>query len=236
MRKHRSGMQAWIAGAIAATALLARPASAVVKAGEQQASVTAGAAIPLMQFDFSAVGGTSEKTGGSGVGFGGQYLYHLTPALGLGGEFNYASFGDQTHNVTKAVVTSSYKTWSMEAVARYVLMPEAKVNPYLIAGLGVGATSAKATTKPAPGFVWANTGTTESRTNFDGSATGAAFSIGAGADADITDSLFAGLELRWRYAGASKTYVDGVDSSLRDSVPAGTGLGIAGRIGWKFGR
>lgn len=236
MRMSRAGSRSCRA-VLAATALafISRPASAVVKAGEQQVSVNVGAAVPTTKFDLSAVGGNTETMGGSGVGFGGQYLYHLTPALGLGGEFSYASFGDKAHAITNAIVTSSYKTWTTEVIARYVLMPEARVNPYFIAGLGMGSVSAKAMTKPAPGFVWSNTGAAESRTNFDGSATGVAFSLGGGADADITDSLFAGLDLRWRFVGAKKDYADQVTGGV-DTLSSGSGLAIAGKIGYKFGR
>lgn len=222
--------------AAAALAFISRPASAVVKAGEQQVSVNVGAAIPTTKYDLSAFGGKTEAMGGSGVGFGGQYLYNLTPSLGLGGEFSYASFGDKDHTVTNAIVTSSYKTWTMEVIARYVMMPEARFNPYFIAGLGMGSVAAKATTKPAPGLVWLNTGTTESRTNFDGSAIGAAFSLGAGADADISDSIFAGLDLRWRFVGAKNDFADQVVPGAVHSLSSGNGMAIAGKIGYKFGR
>lgn len=237
MKKKISAL--WMRGAVlvlAGMACVSLPAGAVVKAGEHQVSVNVGAAVPTTQYDLSPVGGKTEDMGDTGTSFGGQYLYHLTPALGLGGEFSYAAFGDKDHSVTNAIVTSSYKIWTTEVIARYVLMPEARINPYFIAGLGMGSVAAKATTKPAPGLVWLNTGTNESRTNFDGSAMGVAFSLGAGADADITDSLFAGLDLRWRFVGAKKDYADGVLAGAVDSVPSGSGLAIAGKIGWKFGR
>ncbi len=236
MMKNQRKSARWLCGVVAAGAFgLAMPAGATVKAGGQEASVNVGAAIPTTQYDLTSVGGSKDTMGGTGVGFGGQYLYNLTKAIGVGGEFNYASFGNKDHSVTKAVVTSSYGTWSLEAVARYVLMPESRVNPYIIAGLGLGSVSAKATTKPASGYAWTNTGTTESRTNFDGSATGVAFSIGAGADADITDSLFAGLDLRWRFVGAKHDYADGVSPGTTDSISSGSGLAVSGDLGWKFG-
>jgi opacity protein-like surface antigen len=223
---------------LAAVVCAAMPARAEVKAGQQSVSAAVGAAVPTTRYDLSAVGGQTETIGGTGVGFGGQYLYHLTPAFGVGGEFNYASFGEKNHSITGAAVTSSYKTWSLEAVARYVFMPETRVNPYLIAGFGLGSVSAKATTTLLPGYQWVDTGLTtpSARNNFDGSSMGPAFSIGAGFDADITEAIFGGFDLRWRYAGGRKTYADGASAGLQDSIPGGSGLLVSGKLGWKFGR
>lgn len=242
MKNNKSAL--WMRGAglmLAGMMCGALPAGATVKTGEHQVSINAGAAIPTTKYDLSASGGSSEVMGGSGVGFGGQYLYHLTPALGLGSEFSYAAFGDKDHaigpvlGVPGTIVTSSYKTWTMEAIARYVLMPESRVNPYFIAGVGLGSVSAKASTRLPPGLVFASTGSREA-TNFDGSATGVAFSLGAGADADITDSLFAGLDLRWRFVGAKKDFADQAVPGTVHSISSGSGLAVAGKIGYKFGR
>ncbi len=239
MRMTKSGRASWAcAFLLSAAALAARPASATVKAGDQTVKVGVGAAVPLSHADLSAVQGPSDASSAStGLGLGGQYLYQLTPAFGFGGEFSYADYGNQgTDLPTHYHITSSYKTWAMEAVARYVLMPDARVNPYFIAGLGLGSVSAKADTSPGAGYVWSNTGTTESRPDFDGSAMGPEFSVGLGADADLTDSLVAGLDARWRFISVSKTFDDQTFPGYQEKISSGNGLQIDGTVGWKFGR
>jgi opacity protein-like surface antigen len=155
----------------------------------------------------------------------------------LGGEFNYASFGDKDHTIANgmAVTTVGAKAWTVEAVARYVLFPEKRINPYFLGGVGVGQVSENAKTKPIAPAAWVDTGTREARTNFDGSATGVAISLGAGVDGYLTESLLAGLDFRWKYLGTNKTFADRAFIGFSDTISATSALSISGKVGYKFG-
>lgn len=150
----------------------------------------------------------------------------------MGAEYSYAAYSDKDHNVTSAVTTIDSKVWALEAVARYVFLPEKQFNPYFIGGIGVGQVSANAKSRPTATWPDLTTGT---RTNYSGNATGPAFSLGAGFDGSITDSVIAGLEVRWRDINAQKTFSDQITPGLKDHINSSTGLIVAAKIGFKFG-
>src|SRR5205807_1809862 len=101
--------------------------------------------------------------------------------------------------------TVSSKSTVVLAVAKYSIVPDGKILPYLLAGFGVHDSSLKFDASPVPGLVWANTGTTESRTLADDSGSSYAFALGTGLDIPINDKVFLGAEVRYQYLG-SVTY------------------------------
>lgn len=123
------------------------------------------------------------------------------------------------------------KTWTLEAVARYVFLPEKPINPYFIGGLGVGQVMAHLKTKfDGPGISWADT-------NFDGTARGTVFSLGAGLDGDTDiESLIASLDFRWRYISAKKDFTDRLIPGATHSITSWSALTLSVKFGYKFGR
>jgi len=230
---------------LATMSCLSLPVRAELKAGDHIVSFNAGASFPLNEVDFADVGGGKETAVKTGPGFSAQYLYHLTPSFAFGGEAAYAAYGDKDHMITVNTftgpanlnVTLASKAWAVQAVARYVLVPEKMIHPYFLGGLGMGGVHSKTTTTPIPPAVWTPSGTQETRTNSEGNATGVAFSLGAGVDGYITESWLLGLDLRWIYLGTKKSFDDQVfGAGVTDELEASKAFVISGKIGYKFGR
>jgi len=214
--------------ALVGMACFSLPAKAEIKAGQQIVSLNLGAGISLDKTDLTNYAGGSKETAvNPGIAVGGQYLYHLTPAFGFGGDFSYAAYGGKDHSMTGAVTTEEASTWALQAMARYVLLAEKKFNPYLFGGFGVGQTMVNTKTSIGGGTP---------KTNFSGSATGPAFSLGAGIDGDITESLLAGIEFRWTHINALKTFDDQVTAGAHDNITPSDGLTIGAKVGYKFGK
>lgn len=202
------------------------PARAEIKEGAQILSLGLGAGVPLTEIDLVPAGGSGkEPLAGAGFALDGRWLYHATSHIGVGAELGYSQFGDKDHNVTSAVAVTGGSLLTFQAIARYVFLPEKQLSPYLLGGTGFNRLSGHLKATPTTGFVWANTGTRETRTFVDTSSIGAVFSIGAGLEGSITERLLAGLEFKWSLLGMDK---DKFGTSF------GSALNIGSRFGWKF--
>jgi opacity protein-like surface antigen len=185
-------------------------AHAQYTAGSHEAGFTLGAAIPLTKTDLTALGGEEKVAVKTGINVNGRYLYHASPQWAFGGEIGYAAFGDKEHDLTDsgAIMREGAKSLVFEGIAKYTLAPGKKTRPYFIGGLGYGNLQQKTETKPAAGFTWSDTGTTEYRTNYDESIGALAFSLGAGLESFLTDSLALGIEARWRTLSTDEKIAD----------------------------
>jgi opacity protein-like surface antigen len=211
-------------------------AHAQYTAGSHEAGFTLGAAIPLTKTDLTAVGGKEEVAVKTGINVNGRYLYHTSQKWAFGGEIGYAAFGEKEHDVSAsgAMVREGAKSLTFEGIAKYTLAPEKKTRPYFIGGLGYGSLRQKTETKPITGFTWSDTGTTEYRTNYDKSIGALTFSLGAGLESFLTDSLALGLEARWRTLRADETVTDEITGGRWDIDNANSFVLTAG-LNWKFG-
>jgi opacity protein-like surface antigen len=217
------------AALLAGSLFSARPVSAEVKAGDQIVGVNVGLDIPFAKGYYNSNypndAAADHDLAGYGLGFGAQYLYHLTPALGFGAEYNYDAFGRQKWNIVDAngnglgTQGTNYHSMDAEAVARYVFMPDQKLNPYAIVGVGMGWVTES---------VWDSAGN-----HYGGTASGLAYSVGGGADYSITEKIIAGVDVRWRAIECQNTFNKGSSTSF--SMPAATGVSIALKAGYKFG-
>lgn len=192
-------------------------ANATVTGGEQEVGLDIGAAIPNIQ-----VGG-GNSAASTGFLIGGQYIYQITPNIGVGVDVQDGMYGSQTFTVDEGGGhTGSIKTTSnaltYEVAGRYVFMPDNQWNPYAIVGVGGNDISLKAT---SAGGTLVNT----SDQTF-------AFSVGAGVETTFMENWVGGLEARWRYMGIGSWDQTGggkVDSDGMDEFT------IAARIGYKWG-
>jgi opacity protein-like surface antigen len=194
-----------------------------------------GGAIPLNNTDLTNLGGKNETALKTGVDVGGRYLYHTSPEWAFGGEVSYAGFGDKEHTVTDSVFKMSGSALDVEGVAKYTLTPKEKTRPYLIGGLGYGSLKQKTQCKPTNGWYWGDTGTTEYRTDYDETIGGVAFSIGAGVESSLSDTITLGIEGRWKYLGAKKT-IDDKLGSIKWDLPNASSVLLTAGVSYKFGK
>ena len=113
--------------------------------------------------------------------------------------------------------------------------PEKKTRPYLLGGLGYGRTTWKGETKPGAGYVWADTSTSEYRTNFDEDMSALSFSFGAGLETTMSENVSLAFEARWRTIRADDTIADKLFPLKWEAEAANAFLLTAG-LNWKFGK
>jgi len=226
-----TALKASVAAVLAAVVLFPGWARAEVVAGQQIVGLDIGAAVPFAKMDIPGMGKRSVADPGFLVGA--QYVYHLTPNIGLGADLGYSPYGDKTidldaaHGPGSHVDVSSHKL-SFEALARYVFMAQSKFNPYAIVGLGVNSVSLKASYTGQFG-----SSLVSGLTALDDSYTSLAFSAGGGFETEVMKSVIAGFEARWRYLG-NHAFSGGVRPGSAAFGPASE-VTMALRVGYKFG-
>jgi hypothetical protein len=153
----------------------------------------------------------SDKLGGpkatSGVAYGLRYLRATAvPSLGFGVDFDFLKSKETTSDT---LVANGRATTQIDSSAIFGIMRigayEGTIQPNFLLGLGAHLTSLQFAAQPKPGFVWADTGTTENRDLVDGTGLGVAIKVQAGADYSFSDNFLAGGFLGWNYLG-SATY------------------------------
>jgi opacity protein-like surface antigen len=219
MRIHTSARQF-----VLSAALLGVVSGTVSADGMQRVDVFGGLAIPTRANDYSV----SHKVGPLA---GATYLFQLSPALSVGGEYTYLVAPGKSRTITSSAARIDAKTTGQshifEAVARYALMPEAKVRPFVGAGLGFNRYEEKTKAAPSGTGTWADTSTTEERTVAKASSAGFSASLYGGAETTFQDTWLLGLQAGWQFLGVS-------DSKFGTSVlnvPT-----VKARIGWLFGK
>ncbi len=208
---------------LAAVVLYPSRARAEVTAHEQIVSLDFGVAVPFTKLatneEYWHPSLLQAKFAAAFPGFfiGGQYIYQLTPNIGVGADLNYSDYGNANRIVDgRTENTSSYKL-NYEALGRYVFIPESKFNPYVILGVGLNSIHVNDTYGGVQGI--------------DKTFTTLSASPGFGVETEIVKSVILGFETRWRYLGhyalpaAGMTYAWGPASEITAAL----------RVGYKFG-
>jgi opacity protein-like surface antigen len=202
-------------------------------------TLNGGVSFPLSKIDFSDQGGGSAKIGSTGFSVGVQYLYNIFPRLGFGVEINEYGYGamESQSLIPLTDTTINYKSLVWLGIVKYSFRTEGKMLPYGLFGVGVHNSSMKITTKPQPGYAWADTGTPESRTLVDDSSANLAVAVGIGFDIPINDRFFTGFETRYQYC-ASTTYGVPMNmarlTGLSEIHGAVAMVNLTGKVGMKF--
>lgn len=180
-----------------ALGMAAQPAGAAP--GDSGLELGIGVGIPTSVNDFSE----SAKVGPA---FRLGYLRAINDKLSLGGRVHYLFFGAETRRLASTLggqvdTESESVVGVLEIVAKYTPGPERKYQPYLIGGIGANHFSQESDGKPAPGSLWADTSTNETRDLGDESSSGYALSIGGGLEMDLNGHWGLGLEALWHTFG-----------------------------------
>lgn len=185
-----------------------------------------GFATPLTEVDFSEVGGGKADNGDSGILLGTQYFYFPQPRFAWGFDLEYfnRSINDSQSLLPQSDTEVSGDTLLMMGLARYTFTPRGVVRPYGVAGLGLNRTSTEIRSTPQPGFEWSDTATGETRTLFDDSKWGLAYTLRVGLDFNAMAPGMFSVELGWLHMLNRRI----------DPTPAGRDLGFTdlnGRLG-----
>lgn len=213
----------------------ALPLKAEVQHGTQFVSVDAGLVLPRTELVLS---GPAEKIGAAGPKIGLQYLYHTTNNWALGTEFNYSARGKLASSKFLTNSDSEIEGTYLSALvlARYTFFAERTFHPFVVLGVGFASNKLKIVSTPASGFVWTDTGTSETRTMVDSTQTGLASTFGFGFDIETSDTGFFGVEFRGQAIGEA-TY-DASSSAKNLGLGGFKGLMgdlvLSARLGKKF--
>lgn len=95
-------------------------------------------------------------------------------------------------------------------VVRYVFLKESRFNPYIGAGLGISKVKTKGSAKPAPGYLWSDTLTSETRQIVNKSQTSAAYSVRVGFEVKMSDSFSLGYEASYNAQKGVRSLASGI--------------------------
>lgn len=213
----------------------ARP---VINERKHLVSLGIGFDVPTNNIDFHSIpNGGQASNGDLGIQFGAQYLYYVTPRLGLGANFDYF---DRDYTISPGLfpaATSSVggDTLLMLGIARYTLVDDGWMRPFVLAGAGMGRNS---TTVDVRASNWSDTNTHETRRLVDDTVWAPAATLRAGLDFYIEPIEPGVITFEAGWTGlASETY---------GATPQGRAQGISGvsgplnyitftaRYGWRF--
>jgi len=188
--------------------------------------------------DITAQGGGRDKIGTLGPAGGMQALYDVNPHLALGLDLNYADLHADRTRALLPILDATMASHSLVALAavKYTFLPNQRVIPYFLAGIGLHHSAFHFETRPVQGLVWPDTGTTESRSVAQGSSTNYAALLGAGFDIPISASVFLGAESRFQILGPVHFPVNGVFQSYGVQEVGGIELLVTTllHVGYRF--
>lgn len=204
----------------------------------QMFSLGLGFATPASRVNFESTGGGTASNGDTGLFFGTQYAYSLSPRTAIGFNIEYlgrSPTGSQSL-VPETNTDVSGGTFLLMPTVKYAFTSRGNARPYLLAGVGANRTSTVVDATPNVGFGWSDTGTAETRTLVDDSRWGLAYTGRVGIDFLVSEPSVFSLEFGWT----------GVDNADAEATRAGKDLGLeevtgnvsavtfAARWGWRF--
>lgn len=203
-----------------------------------EAHVGVGFAIPLSNIDFSGAGGGSVGNGQIGPLLGAAYARRLDKKFSLGGAFEYVNRtgGSSFSGIPSGITDVSGHTIALLASARYTILPDAGVKPFVRAGVGAHRTTTRVDGQPQPGFVWSDTSTDEPRTLVRDASWGLAAAAALGVELGFSDASFWTVEAGWM--GLERARYEptqaGRDLGLENASPRIDVVTVALRWGWRF--
>jgi hypothetical protein len=159
-------------------------------------------------------GGGEERIGDAGGAAGIQLMVPVDDLISVGVDFLSNNFGEKTSDALLPPFHADYKFHSNVFLvgARLAMPDKEKFRAFVFGGLGLHNTSAWADLSPTTGFVWADTGTTEKRRIFDGSATGFAGALSVGFDYSVSSIISIGTEARYQYLAQTNFTTNSISS------------------------
>ncbi|MBI3553106.1 MAG: outer membrane beta-barrel protein [Elusimicrobia bacterium] len=186
---------------------------------EDYLSLAGGRALPLSYKHFNSIAAPG-YTGGL------EYFHQFGYGLGLGLQADYLAFRPRLVEGSVSKTKSQASAGTLTAIVRWAPFFRKGGGPYALAGFGANRYTESMKTTPNPGYVWVDTGTSETRTTLSGSSTGAAYVLGAGLDLAVSpNGLTFGAEARWHYLRTDQKKFGG---SMAKAFT------VVGRVGVRF--
>jgi opacity protein-like surface antigen len=187
-------------------------ANAQLRPGTQQLGLDLGVVDPLSSSQLG--NGVSQRLGTAGPAFGFDYLYQALPNFSMGGDFNYKFEGTNSYSQPYGGASVTSSLWTALVVGRVDPLPQSRLRPYALAGVGFGGASRSLTFAGAPAY------------NATRTSVGPAFALGGGMDYDLNDVWLVGAELRYGI----------IDTSVNDvGVSSLSTLDFLLKVACKFG-
>jgi opacity protein-like surface antigen len=207
--------------------------------GATQGSFYLGAAGTGAQVDLTAAGGGKDDIAEGGASFGGQLLYDFSKSFAAGIDINHTKFGEKN----SALLFAPFNSWTnlnstvIMAVGKWTALPDSRVHPYLMGGLGMHNTAFKYEITPPAGYHWLPSNTIERRALVDSSQSALAGALGLGIDLDVSKSVFFGGEARLTYLGKVNWEATplGQTAGIQSIEGANSIFQLLLRVGFKFG-
>lgn len=161
-----------------------------------------------------------------GLAFGARFMAKVAPIVSIGAELQTLNMGEHSSTILVTNGNSTSKFNSLLFLAEIKIAADSgRIRPFGLAGFGFHSTAMKIESTPQTGFVWANTGTRETRSAVDSRRTAAAMTLQGGVDFPLGDRVNLGFSGAWYYLGEA-TY----DSTAvaRQTLP--TFAGVKGSI------
>jgi opacity protein-like surface antigen len=174
--------------------------------------------------------------GQSGIAAGARYVRALTPSVGVGLDFNIMAPGahDTTTMINNLSSSTKFDIKTVLLLLRY-RWEFHRFLPYVLGGVGMHSTSLKIQSRPLRFFNWSDTGTQETRTIVDDTASGFAMSLEGGIDYPITDWLSAGGYFGWTYLpGMKLTLANAGNRTATERTFSVSGLLVGGALTGRF--
>jgi opacity protein-like surface antigen len=195
------------------------PVEAEERVRRNELSFSLGPAYPLSANQFNQIAGA-----GTVVSF--TYLREVDPLFALGLDYSGMAFGQKTLVASPGLTSNTLATaGALSLIGQITPWPDGSLVPFGVLGIGLGSYTEKVNTTPNPGYVWGDTGTTETRTTLDASSSGFALQAGIGVQRNFTKAFFTAVEADWHYISIDKNVFGA------SSIEAVT---IEGRLGWRY--
>lgn len=165
---------------------------------------------------------SGEKIGEMGLAWGMQSFTALSNNVHIGLDMVNSKFGDTTFVYSNVKYQFETSAVSLSGMAKYA-DTTVPLRPSVFAGLGLSYFSATAKGTLLPGYVWANTGTKETRTFVADSSLGYNLILGAGLEGDMGDKWFWNIAGRYTLIGVD---IEDFDRTSVSALQLNMGLGF----------
>jgi hypothetical protein len=183
---------------MALIAALGAVAHADFTPGSQTAAIFGGFGGSNTQYSYQP--GTDRPVSGGGAAFGAQYLYYVrnSPAIAVGFDLASSMNGTRTDDdlLAGGYDTDARVKSTIGLFIAKLAYPRGLFRPYLFGGLGFHSSSQLLTATPHAGVTWPNAPANGTRVLVDEHTGGLSLGLGIGFDLFLTETLFAGMELR----------------------------------------
>ncbi|MBI3551130.1 MAG: hypothetical protein HY077_01315 [Elusimicrobia bacterium] len=190
--------------------------------GELVLKAGIGAALPLPAYAFNNIARP-------GLASDVEFLINVEPSWAFGFRTDAFAYTTAYPQSETAVGKAQVNGGDLLFEGRWLALPERKLSPFLVGGLGVNTYTEEFELAPKPGFKWLDTGTRETR-ELEDTSVGMAAMLGVGAQYLISRHYVADVEAAWHWWRIDS---DKFSNFMQQSSFA-QAVSLMARLGWRF--